>query len=373
MRNKPFHFIFFGTDVLIPTSGWIGLLLISYFAVPTSMSLLDETSITPLVGVLALGHGLAIYLTIFIHELGHVVAAKRRNYEVQGIVMHLFGGHTSFLGKYRRPGDQFWTAIAGPIATLFVSVVAFALTQTLDGIPSSLSSWLLWSSLAITLVNLLPGAPLDGGGVLSSIVWRITGKPEKGQLFAGYGGYFVAALWFFSPYLYEQILGWQVTQVDIFLSAMIGVWLFTAARLNVKIAKAGPEPQIDIDTFHALSVKDLTRRSIAVDIHTSLGQALDEMKESSAGSVLVTADSEVIGIVHEKFLVEPSDSDKLRPVSQFSTRTHQKNWLSFQESIAHNPKIDSNFAHGQWVVKDEDGAIFGVLHQSDIVKSLENR
>lgn len=371
MRNKPFHFRILKTDVFVPTSGWIGLLLISYFAVPTSLSLLGETSITVPVFALAVGHGLAIYVTIFVHELGHVYAAKKRDYEVQGIVMHLFGGHTSFLGKYRKPSDQFWTAISGPIATLFVSIFAYFLTNNTEGLISSVSSWLLWSSLAITLVNLLPGVPLDGGGVLASLVWKLTGKPEKGQLVAGYGGYFVAALWLVSPFLYQYFLGWEVTELDIFFSAMIGVWLFTAARVNIKMAKADKTPRLDFETFHSLTVKDLARRSVAVDESLTLDQALEEMRKAEAGSVLVKSKDEVIGIVHEKFLIPTPDFDTDKPVTQFATRTNPIGWINFNEVIAHNPKIDPNFLHGQWVAIDEAGAIFGVLHRSDIAARLE--
>jgi Zn-dependent protease/predicted transcriptional regulator len=366
MRNKPLSFKFFKIDVFIPTSGWLGLLLIAYFALPTSMAILSETNTTPTVILLALSHSIAIYLTIFIHELGHVVAAKKRDYEVKGIFLHLFGGHTSFLGKYRNPSDQFWTALSGPLATLLVSVVAFVLKSYSTGVMLSLSNWLLWSSLAITLVNLLPGVPLDGGGILSSVVWRTTKSQEKGQLYAGYGGYFVAGLWFFSPFLYQYFLGWVVTEIDIFFSAMIGVWLFTSARMTVKMSKIESVVAPVVEMFHELKLKDVARRCIIVDENVSLRDALENMHEQQAGSILVSSNNAVIGIVHEKFVEMQDGVDTEKFVSNFAMRTSSDQWINFNENIAHNEKIDPTFLHGQWVAIDDEGKIFGVLHRSDI-------
>jgi len=371
MRNKPLSFRFFGIDVYIPTSGWLGLLLIAYFALPTSMAILGEVDTTPSVISLALGHALSIYVTIFIHELGHVVAAKKFNYEVQGIFLHLFGGHTSFLGKYRRPRDQFWTAIAGPLATLLVTFVAFAIHVYSDGVIESLSSWLLWSSLVITVVNLLPGVPLDGGGILASVVWKFTGAPQKGQLVAGYGGYFVAALWVGSPFLYQYFLGWAVTEIDIFFSAFIGVWLFSAARVTVKMAKVETVITPAVELFHDLKVRDLARRCVIVDEGSTLGEALQTMRNANAGSILVASSGEIIGIVLQKF-VDEDDSDSHREVTIFAQRTNKNQWINYNEEIAHNPKIDPSFLNGQWVAVDDSGGIYGVLHRSDISARLNS-
>lgn len=369
MRSNPLKFRFFGIDVFIPFSGWLGLLLIAYFALPTSLNLLNQTSVNAVVVLLALAHALAIYITIFVHELGHVVAAKKLKYEVKGVFLHLFGGHTAFLGKYHKPSDQFWTAIAGPGFTLIISGIAYLFLTFSNGVLNSVSSWLLWSSLVITVVNLLPGVPLDGGSIFASAVWKITGDSSKGQRFAGYGGYLVAAIWISSPFLLNYTLGWQVTELDIFFSSFIGVWLFVSARLTVRMSKIQQTEVVTEDVLGTLRVKDLARRAIAVEESFTLSEATAAMKEAQAGSVLITRDDKVIGIVLEKFLQEdPNQNDE--PVSRFATLTNPKDWVNFDEFIVGNEKIDPTFHHGQWIAVDHEGAIYGVLHRSDISQRI---
>lgn len=365
MRNKATKFHFFGIDVFVPFSGWVGLLLIAYFALPTSMSLLKAAQVTPQVLTLSLAHALAIYFTIFIHELGHVYAARKLKYEVRGIFLHLFGGHTSFLGKYKQPSHQFWTAFAGPGFTLLVSGLAFVLSNVANGVLQSVLNWLLWSSLIITVVNLLPGVPLDGGAIFSSLVWKLTGDSKKGQRFAGYGGYLVALLWMISPFLLQYITNWQVTEIDIFFSAFIGVWLFISARFTVRMSKESQSLLVDTDVFHLLKVRDVARRAIAVEQDLPLGEAILMMKECEAGSILIKNDERIFGIVLEKFLSDDSQISS-RPVKEFAIQTDSADWINYNELIAHNEKIDPNYVNGQWVAIDDDGAVFGVLHRSDI-------
>lgn len=371
MRNKPFHTKIFGIDLYIPTSGLVGFFLISYFALPTSMYLTDSQNVNLLVLSVAMFHAFAIYLTIFVHELGHVVAAKILKQDVEGIHLHLFGGHTAFARKFESAKIQFWTAFTGPLFSGLVALFSYYLVNITDASTKSFMTWLMWSCIAITFVNLLPGTPLDGGQVLSSLVWKLTNNESKGAVVAGYGGYFVAALWMSSPFLFQIIFDWEVTEIDIFFSTLVGVWLFMNARFAIKLAKS---PRIDRESFsilHELKLRDLARRAISVNSSTSLKDALVEMQLASAGSLLVEQDGEIIGIVHEKYLENASENEKNKTVAELAVKTRKHEWINFNEPVMHNEKIDSSFIHGQWVVVDDAGAIYGVVHHSDVAERLK--
>ena len=54
------------------------------------------------------------------------------------------------------------------------------------------SEWLAYINLILALFNLLPGYPLDGGRILESIVWGLSGKQETGVRVAGTAGQIIA-------------------------------------------------------------------------------------------------------------------------------------------------------------------------------------
>ncbi|PSB63483.1 site-2 protease family protein, partial [Chroococcidiopsis cubana CCALA 043] len=82
---------------------------------------------------------------------------------------------------------------------------------------------LAYVNLALALFNLIPGLPLDGGNILKALVWKITGNPEKGVVFASRAGQFIGWLAIASgliPLLlfgsfgnfWNLILGWFLLQ-----------------------------------------------------------------------------------------------------------------------------------------------------------------
>ncbi|MEY2673231.1 MAG: hypothetical protein RLZZ508_1108, partial [Actinomycetota bacterium] len=77
----------------------------------------------------------------------------------------------------------------------------------------------------------------------------------------------------------------------------------------------------------------------------------------------------VIGIVHQKF-IDQEAFELEKKITNFAQRTNASQWINYNEEIAHNPKIDPSFLHGQWVAIDDSGGIYGVLHRSDISAKL---
>jgi len=364
-----------GVPVFLPPSAAVGLAVIGWFALPTAQSLLGTSDTSLWVLVVAMLHGLGIYAAIFVHELGHVAAAKHYKYEVRAIVVHLIGGHTSFGATFRRPRHQFVIAVSGPVATGAIAIGAWLIAQVVGGgFVASVMSWIVWSATVMTIVNILPGIPLDGGVVLQSVVWHFTGNKKRGQFFAAIGGLVVAALWAASPWIFSRWLGWPLDSVDFLLSFMVGMWLGNNAWSSLLNSKM-PEPEMsesDIAQAAELSVATLTRRAIAVAADDSCSAAIDKADQALAGAIVIERDGVVVGIVRNEALaavpIEQRDSILIGSTARR---------ISPEERILSSSKLQdigeslAAVHAAEWLVVDADNKIVGVLYRADIDKKLQ--
>ena len=66
--------------------------------------------------LLGLGTTVVFFVSIFLHEFAHAIAARWEKLEVVEIVLHPFGGLTRFVHPPQTPRAEFRIAIAGPAA-----------------------------------------------------------------------------------------------------------------------------------------------------------------------------------------------------------------------------------------------------------------
>src|SRR5687767_10988036 len=103
-------------------ASWFLILFIFIFWLSGSFGnvLDDETA-----GYLtALGAAVLFFGSIVLHELGHALAARRVGIEVNDVELWFFGGMTKMSRDTEKPGEEFFVAVAGPLATLAIAVVA---------------------------------------------------------------------------------------------------------------------------------------------------------------------------------------------------------------------------------------------------------
>lgn len=118
---------------------------------------------------------IALVYLIFIHEMGHLVAAKMKNIPTSPAVFIPFLGAAIGIDpkKIDHAKTEFFVAYGGPLAGLISILPAIALYMT-TGDPY----WALVIQLGalINLFNLFPVSPLDGGrivSVLSPNIWLV--------------------------------------------------------------------------------------------------------------------------------------------------------------------------------------------------------
>ena len=133
--------------------------------------------------LMALGSGLVFFVSVLLHELAHSVVAKRQGIPVKAITLFIFGGVSQIAGEARRPLHEFLIAIVGPLMSLFLAGIFFAVLWV-SGLSMSqplavVLEWLILMNLVVAAFNMAPGFPLDGGRVLRSVLWGISGNLLK--------------------------------------------------------------------------------------------------------------------------------------------------------------------------------------------------
>ena len=133
------------------------------------------------------------------HEVAHAVAARLLGFRVHRILATLWGGHTAYDGTGTTPGRAALVAVGGPAANVALAALG-ALAMTLLPWPYDEFAWsfVILNGL-LAGFNLLPGLPLDGGQLVESLVWGVSGRRDLGLLVAGWCGRALAVgvvLWF---------------------------------------------------------------------------------------------------------------------------------------------------------------------------------
>lgn len=197
--------------------------------------------------ILGLITALLMFASVLAHELGHSFVAKSQGVEVKSINLFLFGGLANLEKESKTPAEAFWVAIAGPVVSLllFGLFTVIGANLTISGPVAAIVGLLASINLILALFNLIPGLPLDGGNILKAIVWKITGNPYKGMIFAGRAGQMVGWIAIASGLLPVILLHSGIN----FWNLLIGWFLLQNASQFVRYARVQ-------DTLSGLTAED---------------------------------------------------------------------------------------------------------------------
>lgn len=119
----------------------------------------------------ALAAGLALGVSVVLHEAGHALAARAFGFRTQSITLSIIGGCAALQGIPRKASQEFVTAIAGPLVSFAIAAAAY-LPVSLGLVENiwlgSLLAYVSVMNIVLGVFNLLPGFPMDGGRIFRS-------------------------------------------------------------------------------------------------------------------------------------------------------------------------------------------------------------
>lgn len=278
-----------------------------WFFVLALMSWVTASSIHSLVGnaltsfVFGLLTTLVLFVSIFLHEYAHAVAAKMENVPVVEIVLHPFGGLTRLRREPDTPRAEFRIAIAGPAASFMLAVVFALLMGAVNALDLNILALLFFTlallNFMLAVFNLFPGYPLDGGRVLRAYLWRRGKDLSEATILTGRCGQIIGvALIVFG--LFNALFLAQVFTG--FWTILVGFFLYDAAKGIIR----------EVAEMEHLSVGEAMQLPVTVEPDADVQHFIDVVLPLHRHSVFpVAKNKQLYGILLlEDLKAVPTDS-----------------------------------------------------------------
>ncbi|MBC7910111.1 MAG: site-2 protease family protein [Pyrinomonadaceae bacterium] len=302
---------------------------------------------------------LALFLSVFGHELSHALMARIEGIETEEIVLHPFGGLARLRSLPESPGAEFRIAIAGPAASFLFALLAFAGTLIAGKIgyqtAASVFFLVFFGNLLLAVFNLFPGYPLDGGRVLRAFLWHRGGNIADATRIAGRFGQVIAfALIAFGVFI-------VIARRDFFTglwTVLIGLFLLDAANGVVK----------NIEGVEQATVKDAMSVPVTIEPDVLVSHFVDAiLPMHRQTSFLVARNNRLHGVLTlEDLKALPRErwrqvraSEVMRPVSPLL-------FVAPSTSIARANEIMRSNGIGALAVIDQSGALVGFLQRGTL-------
>jgi Zn-dependent protease len=354
-----------GSDVLVSSSWFVVAGLIAFIVAPR----IEASS--PGLGawkyVAGFAFAVILYLSVLLHEASHAVMARRLGFPVGAITLHFLGGMTAIEGEARKPRQEFLIAVVGPLTSLAVGVVALGLWfVTPDGLLLVAVEGLAGANLLVGLLNLVPGLPLDGGRVLKSLVWRVSGNVHRGTIVAGWAGRATAVAAMLWPVVQSRVTGVDPTILDFLLAFVVAAFLWSGATAAMSAARLRSR-------LPHLVGRQLARRTLAVPSDLPLAEAVRRAQDARAGSLITVTSSGVpVGIVSEA-AVDATPEERRPWVATSVVARSLDDGLRLPAGIAGEDLVTAitRYPASEYLLVEDDGSVFGVLTTADVDRAFQ--
>lgn len=231
-----------------------------------------------------------LFVSVLLHELGHSVVALAYKIPVKSITLFIFGGVSQIGAEPPTALAEFFISAVGPLVSFAIALILFIIQPFTSTFTPLLAvvKYLVIINLFLGLFNLIPGFPLDGGGIFMAIVWRLTNNVRRATIIAANVGRFIAYL-FIIVGVYFAFTGNFINGIWI---AFIGWFLESAASGQVRQQKI----QELLAGHQVKEAMSLAYTTVLAD--SSLQELVDEhILGQGRRSFLVERGDQVIGLL----------------------------------------------------------------------------
>ncbi|MCU1554216.1 MAG: peptidase, partial [Arthrobacter sp.] len=320
----------------------------------------------------AFAYAVLLLISVLVHELAHALTAKIYHWPTEKIVLNLWGGHTQFESFTASPGRSVLVALAGPAANFVLAGGGWVLLAAgnLSGVADILANIFVWANLLIGIFNVLPGLPLDGGRLVESAVWKVTGSQEKGTVAAGWGGRIIVialVVWFVAL----PLLSGERPDISLMLiTVLVGSFLWMGATASIQQARLRGR-------LHLVHAGSLAEPAVGLP-ETATVAELERLQRSAQGSppavVLYGPDGRPVAVVDAGVAATvPPDAVASTPLTAVSYALGAGAYVPEssrgQELLQYLAQLDGQ----AYAVVNGDGTVTGLLRQATVLDAITGK
>jgi Zn-dependent protease/predicted transcriptional regulator len=308
-----------------------------------------------------------LFASVLLHELAHSLVARRRGLPVKTITLFIFGGVSAIEQEPQRPGVEFQMTVVGPLTSILIGVLCYLLLLVLGGGTSLLAAilgYLAVANILLGVFNLVPAFPLDGGRVLRSIIWKLSGSLRTATRAATVTGQVIA-------YLLIATGFWLLLGGDL----LDGLWLGLIGWFLLSGAQAANTQVVLESMFKGVTVGEVMNRSPnTVPANISLQKLVDEfLLPHGWRSAFVVQVEQLAGLITLSDIRHiPNDEWAQTLVGMTMTPLEKLHAVSPQQSLNEVLPLMVNRDVNQVPVVT-DGRLVGVVSREDIMRFVEIR
>ncbi len=265
---------------------------------------------------------LALFVSVLLHELGHVAVSRKFGIGTKEIVMYPIGG-VSVMERDPAPAAELWISLAGPLVNLSIALALWAWLY-FSGYPisvemlgkasdSNLLERIALGNLILGLFNLIPAFPMDGGRVLRAYLARSRSLQDATRIAAAAGRFLAISM------LFTGLLSGQYFLMFIAVFVYLGAEQENASVMGRALTQGIPVRAAMITEFHTLSHGNSIRDAANLLLSTSqqdfpvvLGEQVIGLLGRNAllqGMAHQGAEAYVAGVMDRNFTAIKPDMD----------------------------------------------------------------
>jgi Zn-dependent protease/predicted transcriptional regulator len=311
--------------------------------------------------------GVVFFLSLLAHEMSHAIVARRNGVGVEGITLWLFGGVAKLQGEAPDPGAELRISGVGPLVSVllagaFAVVAALLHAAEVAAIVVEVFVWLALINGILAAFNLVPAAPLDGGRILRSILWRRRGDRFSAAITASRAG---------------RTFGWVLVALGLLEfvggAGLAGLWLVLIGWFLTMAAGAEEQHAITRHALAGVRARDvMTPEPTSAPAGITVEQLLDDYVFRNRHSTFPLLDGDqVVGLATLSRVKQVrADLRATTPVTSVACPPADVAVVGPDEPLEELLTKVTTSTDGRVLVLDH-GRLVGIISPSDVTRQIE--